>query len=132
MTFKRKVKSRYKLKEYVRILNSIFELSDRECQIFATLLEMDLNWVPKVQTDIKNITSTEHRRAIMRETRLNKSNLSTYITALKNKRILVETSPDDTWEVNRNLIPSFAEDGSMVINFIIEPINNEDNDKRTI
>lgn len=128
MTFKRKVKNKYKLKEYVRILNSIFQLSDRECQIFSTLLEMDLNWAPKVENDVKNITSTEYRRAIMRETRLNKSNLSTYISTLKSKRILSKTSPDDTWEINRGLVPSFADDGTMVINFIIEPINNENND----
>jgi len=88
--------------EYVRILNSQLRLSDREAELFALLLKVDNKWEPKLG-EPKNILSTDIRRAIMRETLINKNNLSKYISVLRDKGILVRT--EHGYEIREMFIP---------------------------
>ncbi len=102
--FRKKVKKSNIYREYARILNGILDLSPREMEIFSLLLRIDSEWQAVLQTDTKNILSTDNRKRVMRETHVNKNNLSKYISILKERGLLVQ-SPHDGWEVTEELSP---------------------------
>ena len=111
-------------KEYVRILNGLMQLSDREAELFALLLKVDYEWEPKLG-EPKNILSTDIRRAIMRETRVNKNNLSKYISVLKDKGILVKT--EHGYEVREMFVPKLTGDLLEVV-FALDTRDKSDQD----
>jgi hypothetical protein len=115
--FKKKVKQKNLFKEYTKILNGLLELSDREKQLFYLLLEIDLKWRP-VLGEHKTLLSTDNRRAIMDETRINKNNLSKYISELVERGILI-LNERKGYEINKTLIPIIKDD-KIEVSFIIE------------
>ena len=70
-------------RNYTKILNGVLQLSDRELDIFALLLQLNFD------NKIENCTCTSNRRFIMRESRVNKNNLVKYFTVLKEKGIII-------------------------------------------
>ena len=72
----------------------------RELEIFSLFMRIDAEWTPVLDDDIKNVVSTDNRKAIMKESRINKNNLTAHIRNLKEKGLLlvdennnVEVSP---------------------------------------
>jgi len=53
-------------------------------------MQLDSEWQPVFEGDTKNINSTDSRKAIMKETRVNKNNLTKYIRFLRDKGLLVD------------------------------------------
>lgn len=76
-------------KEFLRVLNGLLELSEREKEVLGILMSIDANWKPVTENEIKNVLSTDNRRALMQETRVNKTNLTKYTSLFKRKGILV-------------------------------------------
>jgi len=106
-------------RKYVEIINVLFNLSNREMDILALLIELDYNW----HTDkYKNILDSSSRKYIMQESRVNKSNLSRYISLFKEKRIIVENN--NGWEIRNKFVPTI-EDNKLVILFNLNLINND-------
>lgn len=70
--------------EFVKILNGLLQLSDRESQVLALLLSLDED------RGNNDLLSTENRRYIMDEMNLKKSNLSKYISDLKSKGVIMQ------------------------------------------
>ena len=102
--FRKRVKKTSIYREYARVLNGILDLSPREMEIFGLLLRIDTEWQPLLQTDTKDILSTDNRRKVMRETRVNKNNLSKYISVLKDRGLLV-LNAFSGWEITEQLSP---------------------------
>ena len=100
--FGKNIKSENLYAEYARILNGLLQLSDREAELFALLLMVDYEWEPKLG-EPKNILSTDTRRAIMKETLINKNNLSKYIGVLREKGVLVKT--ENGYEIREMFVP---------------------------
>lgn len=90
MKFGKYIKKKNLYKEYVRVLNGLFQLSERELEVFALLLKLDCEWKPILDTDYKNILSGHNRKTIMKETNVNKTNLSKYLRTLKNNNIIIK------------------------------------------
>lgn len=110
-------------REYVRALNGLLNLTERQQQVLALFMEIDNNWEPTLPTDKKNIISTANRHLVIDELLLNKGNLASYISKLKEASILVEIPGG--WEINKALMPKIV-DGKIMINFVIEEIKEED------
>ena len=99
MIFSKRIKRKNLYSEYVKWLNVILGLSGRELDILAILIKLDINWpIDKV----KNIINKSCRSYIMRETLVNKNNLSRYIRKFKEKKILVNI--DNNWVINYDYI----------------------------
>jgi hypothetical protein len=77
-TFHKKISRKKVYKEYVSILNGNLQLSFREADVFAVLLQLNDEWHNMVVAT-NNILSTDVRRELMRETRIKKTNLARYI-----------------------------------------------------
>ncbi len=120
--FGKNIKSENLYTEYVRILNGLLQLSDREAELFALLLKVDYEWEPKLG-EPKNILSTDIRRAIMKETLVNKNNLSKYIKVLKEKGVLMKT--DDGYEVREMFVPKLT-GGLLEVVFALDTRDRQD------
>jgi len=117
MKFQKVVKKRNLYRQVARIFNGLNELSPREMEIFGILLKINDNWVPLLPTDNRNILTRETRKAIMKETMVNKNNLSKYIYTLKDRGLIVKNIHGG-WEVAKLFTPDIEED-VLKINFII-------------
>ena len=109
MKFQKIVKRRNLYRQIARVLNGLNDLSPREMEIFGILMKINDNWRPLLQTDTKNILTRETRRAIMKETLVNKNNLSKYLSMLKDKGLIVK-NVHDGWEIHEMFSPTFEPD----------------------
>ena len=114
MVVKASIKKSRFFKRYVEIINVLFNLSNREMDVLALLIELDYYWH---NTKFKNILDTSSRKYIMKETYVNKSNLSRYIATFKEKGILAPV--EDGWEINKKVVP-VIKDNSLVITFNLD------------
>ena len=117
MKFQKVVKKRNLYRQIAKVLNGLNDLSPREMEIFGILLKINDNWRPLLQTDTKNILTRETRKAIMKETMVNKNNLSKYLSMLKDKGLIVR-NVHDGWEIPEMFVPN-TEDDMVKINFTI-------------
>jgi hypothetical protein len=116
-TFRKQISRKKVYKEYVNILNGNLQLSFREADVFAVLLQLHAEWNNMITTT-NNILSTDVRRELMRETRIKKTNLARYIKGLSAKGILLPTEKGG-YMLNEMFIPDIKEN-SCEIMFILE------------
>jgi hypothetical protein len=112
--FKKKINKNRVYREYVDILNGKLQLSYREADVFAVLLQLNNEWGSMVK-ETGNILSTDVRRVLMRETRITKTNLARYTSALKKKEVLLET-PSGGLMLNEVFIPDITYDKDLKSN----------------
>lgn len=102
--YRKKVKTKNKYREFVRVLNGVLQLTEREIDVLSLLMKLDDTW-PIQLSEHKNIISTDSRRTIMKETLINKSNLTKYIKYFKEKELLLE-DPTDYYKINPIFMPT--------------------------
>lgn len=88
------------IRQYVEVINVLLNLSNRELDVLALLIEIDLGWNEYLE---KNILDTTSRKHIMKETLMNKANLSRYLSILKGRNAIVKIK--DGWCINEKLLP---------------------------
>lgn len=95
--------------EYLKSLNGILNLTDRELTIMVKLMEYDaeLDKTPDVS---KNVVDASHRKRIKDEIGTTPDNLSRYIKKFKETGLLVQGKADDEVYVNRILMPEIIKD----------------------
>jgi len=120
--YRKKIQRKALYREYVSTLNSLLKLSERELDVLAILISIDLHWP---EYDNKNVIDERSRRRIMAETLINKTNLSKYISKLKRRKILI-TTDNLNWIVNYDFIISPLQNikESLELIFLLE-IENE-------
>ena len=91
-------------REFLKSLDGVLQLTDREQDIMVLLIELDIN-TPKLPGYSKNVISTENRRYLKAATGITGDNLSRYIGRLRDKGLIVKGKADDEWMVNTALIP---------------------------
>lgn len=96
-------------KEFLRSLNGILDLTDRELELLETFIQIDIN-TPKLPNISKNVTSTENRKYIRKTLGITPDNLSRYITKFRSQGILVKGKIEDEEMVNKALIPEIIGD----------------------
>ena len=83
--------------EFLRSLNGILKLTDRELELLTKLIEIDSKFDPTLGYS-KNITSTENRKMIKKVLGITPDNLSRYLTKFKQEGLIVKGKSDDEWE----------------------------------
>ena len=108
--------------EYLKSLNGILNLTDRELTIMVKLMEYDaeLDKTPDVS---KNVVDATHRKRIKDEIGTTPDNLSRYIKKFKETGLLVQGKADDEVYVNRILMPEIIKDRVQIT--IILRLNEE-------
>lgn len=115
--YKKKIRKNRFYREYVNILNGVLQLSHREADIFAVLLQINAEWGIMVK-QIGNVLSTDVRRQLMRETRVTKTNLARYVNTLVDKGILV-ADEGEKYMLNELFIPTVV-NGICDVTFTLE------------
>ena len=107
--------------EFLRSLNGILKLTDRELELLSTFIQIDIN-TPKLPNISKNVISTENRKYIRKTLGITPDN---YITKFKNSGILVKGKIEDEVIVNKALIPEVIGDRVQIT--IILRLNKDEN-----
>lgn len=110
--------------EFLRSLNGILKLTDRELELLSTFIQIDIN-TPKLPNISKNVISTENRKYIRKTLGITPDNLSRYINKFKNSGILVKGKIEDEVVVNKALIPEVIGDRVQIT--IILRLNKDEN-----
>ena len=110
--------------EFLRALNGILKLTDRELELMATFIKMDIEY-EKIPDIAKNVANTKNRRWIIENLGITKDNLSRYIKSFKEKGILKAGPAEDELTVNKALIPVVIGDRVQIT--IILKIKDENN-----
>ena len=110
--------------EFLRSLNGILKLTDRELELLSTFIQIDIN-TPKLPNISKNVISTENRKYIRKTLGITPDNLSRYIPKFKNSGILVKGRIEDEVIVNKALIPEVIGDRVQIT--IILRLNKDEN-----
>lgn len=95
--------------EFLTSLNGILRLTDRELELMAELIRLDINY-NKRPNEHKNIANRQNRKHIIQTLGITKDNLSRYIKAFKEKGILIAGPAEDELSVNKALIPEIIGD----------------------
>ena len=90
--------------EFLQALNGILRLTDRELELMATLIKMDMKYVKEPNSN-KNVANRYNRKYIIENLGITKDNLSRYIKSFKEKGILIAGPAEDELSVNKALIP---------------------------
>ena len=95
--------------EFLKSLNGILNITDRELELLSKLVELDMAFVPTLG-ESKNVVSTANRKCIRKTLGITPDNLSRYISKFKEKGILIQGKADDELYVNKALIPEIIKD----------------------
>ena len=110
--------------EFLHALNGILKLTDRELELMATFIKMDIEY-EKISNIAKNVANTKNRKWIIENLGITKDNLSRYIKSFKEKGILKAGPAEDELTVNKALIPIVIGDRVQIT--IILKIKDENN-----
>lgn len=110
--------------EFLHALNGILKLTDRELELMATFVKMDIEY-EKIPDIAKNVANTKNRKWIIENLGITKDNLSRYIKSFKEKGILKAGPAEDELTVNKALIPIVIGDRVQIT--VILKIKDENN-----
>lgn len=116
-------------KEFLKSLNGILDLTDRELELLATLVDIDVN-TPKLPNASKNVISTDNRKYLRKTLGITPDNLSRYIAKFKERGFLIKGKIEDEVMVNKALVPEIIGDRIQVT--IILRINKENEESSKI
>lgn len=114
-------------KEFLKSLNGVLQLTDRELELMVTLVELDVAYV-KLPGCSKNVINSENRKYIRQKLGITPDNLSRYIGRFKEKGLLVQGKVEDEVTVNKAIIPELIGD-RVQITVILKIKNDEKNNK---
>ena len=97
--------------EYVKILNGVLSLSEREAMVFSFLLSIDS------AGKLDNINTRQIRAGIMANTGISAPNLSRYLGVLKDNGLLVRGTTGK-WVLN-DIVRPVITDGKLELKFVL-------------
>lgn len=112
------------LMEFLKSLNGILDLTNREMELLACLIELDVN-TPRLPNIDRNVISTENRKYVNRTLGITPDNLSRYIAKFKAQGILQKGRGENEVHVNKALIPEIIGD-RVQVTIILKVKKDED------
>lgn len=107
--FIKSVKRSKLYQEYIRSINGLLNLTEKEILMLTEIIQLDVSYV-KLTGIPKNVVNTVNRRYLISKLGISKENLSRMIRILKNKQLLIANSDSGEIIVNRALIPDIIND----------------------
>lgn len=107
--FIKSVKRSKLYQEYIRSINGLLNLTEKEILVLTEIIQLDVSYV-KLTGIPKNVVNTANRRYLISKLGISKENLSRMIRILKNKQLLIANSDSGEIIVNRALIPDIIND----------------------
>lgn len=114
---KKKINKESLFIEYVKILNGVLQLSNREAEVFSFLLKEDYD-TAKFSQYTGNVNTKGVRARIRGKFNISEANLSRYLGTLKSKKLLVK-GVNGKWVINNSIKPIIT-DGVFELKFILD------------
>ena len=95
--------------EFLKSLNGILCLTDREIELMAVFIKLDIEY-PRLPGLSKNVANTINRKYIINSMHITRDNLSRYIKRFREKGLLVPGKVEDELTVNKIIIPEIIAD----------------------
>ena len=95
--------------EFLKSLNGILCLTDREIELMAVFIKFDIEY-PRLPGLSKNVANTINRKYIINSMHITRDNLSRYIKRFREKGLLVPGKVEDELTVNKIIIPEIIAD----------------------
>lgn len=108
--------------EFLRSLNGLLDLTDRELELLAFLLLIDSERTKK-DRDVNSLDCAISRKLIMKTLSITKYNLSRYLKMFREKQILIKD--DGITSINKALIPIVIGNKVVQITMILKLKENE-------
>jgi hypothetical protein len=121
MNFQKKVTKSNYIREYVTLLNGLLDLTPREMDVLIAMIKIDIQWIPRTPTEVKNIISTDNRRLILKECNMGKSNFTKILNKLISIKLLV-LSTDTKYVINELLKPKIDDKGKITVRFVLDVV----------
>ena len=121
MNFQKKVTKSNYIREYLTVLNGLLDLTPREMDVLIAMVKLDIEWIPRTPTEVKNIISTDNRRLILKETNMGKSNFTKVLNKLISIKLLV-LSTEGKYVINELLKPKIDDKGKVHIRFVLDVV----------
>ncbi len=118
--YRKKIKRKDVYRQFLVLTNSLLKFTDRELDVLSLLLQIQ-------EDKSDNILSTVNRRFIMKETRVNKNNLSKYIKKMKSMGVVLKD--EKGYYINNKYIP-VVDNGLVELLFVLE-IKDDENQNIT-
>lgn len=109
--------------EFLKSLNGILQLTNRELELLATFIDLDVNF-SKLPNVSKNVINSQNRKYIKATLGITPDNLSRYITKFKKEGLLIDGKLEDEVIVNKALIPEVIGDRVQIT--IILKVNKDE------
>jgi hypothetical protein len=109
--------------EFLRSLNGLLGLTDRELSILSTFLAIHLESV-KLKKAKKSIDCTENRKIVMDRENITKDNLCRYIQTFKSNKLIV-VDQDGMMTINKALIPIVIGNKTIQITMLLKLKDND-------
>lgn len=103
--------------EYLKSINGILKLTNKELDILAKIIELSPDGADN--SVYRNVISLQLRRTIMRESNTNKANLSKYIGKFIKSKYLILDPLTKAIHINKALVPTIV-DGEVSIQFLFK------------
>ena len=104
--------------EFVKSLNGILDLTDRELRVFSVLMRLQIRDIELKLTRV-SVDRKENRKFMERECGISRENLSRYISLYKRKGLLIKNIYGDTL-VYMPLIPDIIGSKTVQISLILK------------
>ncbi len=114
--YRKKIKHRELYRQFLVLINSLLQFTDKELDVLALLLQIQEERIPVLGKSV-DILSTDSRRLIMAETRVNKNNLSKYVRKMKDLDVVLKD--DKGHYINDMFVPKI-ENGAIELLFVLE------------
>jgi hypothetical protein len=121
MNFQKKVTKSNYIREYLTLLNGLLDLTPREMDVLIAMVKLDIEWIPRTPTEIKNIISTDNRRLILKECNMGKSNFTKVLNKLISIKLLV-LSTDGKYVINELLKPKADHNNKINVRFVLDVV----------
>lgn len=108
--------------EFLRSLNGLLDLTDRELELFSIFLGIYREEARSRRTKT-SIDSTANRKAVMKLTGITRDNLCRYIQGFKEKQLFLKDS--GIMSINKALVPVIVGSKTVQITMILKINENE-------
>jgi hypothetical protein len=108
--------------EFLKSLNGLLELTDRELEVLSIFLAIHLNGF-KTKAKYKSIDCTENRKAIMQSTGITRDNMSRYVKSFRDKGIFIYNG--ERLELNKAITPVIIGGKTVQTTLILKIVENE-------
>ena len=107
--------------EFLKSLNGLMNLSNRELKLLSVFLDIQLE-INKKKLRL-NIDSSQNRKLVIMMTGVTRDNLSRYIKKYKDKGLMIRT--DGILSINKVLVPFIIGGRTVQITMVLKIKNND-------